>query len=237
MINSIWIGFDPREANAFAVARASIRRHLCTPIPIFGVVLDGLKDAGLFRRQQEKRDGVLWDVISDAPCATEFSISRFLVPHLARSGWALFIDCDFLAIGNIDAIFREVDQSKAVMCVQHDHNPVETVKMDGQIQTRYARKNWSSCMLFNCDHEANKALTVEMVNELPGRDLHRFCWLEDDQIGALDPKWNYLVGHTKIDHDPVLVHFTDGIPTMPGYENCEYADEWRDELCRWAHRG
>jgi hypothetical protein len=28
--------------------------------------------------------------------------------------------------------------------------------MDGQAQTRYARKNWSSVMVFNCDHPANE---------------------------------------------------------------------------------
>jgi hypothetical protein len=49
-------------------------------------------------------------------------------------------------------------------------------------------------MLFNCDHPSNKKLTVEMINTLPGRDLHRFCWLEDDEIGELDPGWNWLVG-------------------------------------------
>jgi len=39
--------------------------------------------------------------------------------------------------------------------------------MDGQVQSKYARKNWSSFMIFNCHHEANQALTPEMVNALP----------------------------------------------------------------------
>jgi len=34
--------------------------------------------------------------------------------------------------------------------------------------------------------------------------------------------------------DPAIVHFTDGIPTMAGYEDCAFADEWRAELERWA---
>jgi hypothetical protein len=106
--------------------------------------------------------------------------------------------------------------------------------MDGQAQTRYARKNWSSVILWNVDHPANKALTIELVNSVPGRDLHRFCWLEDDLIGELHPKWNWLVGHSDPEIDPAIVHFTDGIPTMQGYEDSEYADEWRAELERWA---
>ena len=48
MKHSIWIGFDPREADAFAVARHSINRHLITPIPVRGVVLTDLRTGGLY---------------------------------------------------------------------------------------------------------------------------------------------------------------------------------------------
>lgn len=94
-------------------------------------------------------------------------------------------------------------------------------------------------MLFNVNHPANASLTPELVNALPGRDLHRFCWLADNEIGELETGWNYLVGHHTPDDAPVpaLVHFTDGIPTMRGYEDCEFADEWRAELELWAARG
>ena len=166
--------------------------------------------------------------------ATEFACSRFLVPRLAGSGWALFMDCDMLVRTDLFKLFQIADPNKAVMVVKHNHQPVETTKMDGQAQTKYPRKNWSSVMLFNCDHPANKKLTSELVNSVPGRDLHRFCWLKDDEIGELDPKWNWLVGHSDPAIDPAIVHFTDGIPTMPGYEDCAFADEWRVELERWA---
>lgn len=197
-------------------------------------MLSSLRERGLYTRPTSRKDGRLWDEISEAPMATEFACSRFLVPHLAGSGWALFMDCDMLVRSNLDRLFRLCDPSKAVMVVKHNHQPAEGVKMDGQAQTRYARKNWSSVMMFNCDHPANRKLTVDLVNSVPGRDLHRFCWLEDDQIGELSTEWNWLVGHSDPSIDPTIVHFTDGIPTMPGYENCAYADEWRDELERWA---
>src|SRR3954469_25262843 len=93
---SIWIGFDPREADAFAVARNSIRRHIISPVPARGVVLADLRQRGLYTRPTSRKDGRLWDEISEAPMATEFACSRFLVPHLAGSGWALFMDCDML---------------------------------------------------------------------------------------------------------------------------------------------
>lgn len=229
---SIWLGYDSKETTAFAVARYSIRRFNGL-IPIYGLVLDHLKWGGLYYRPTDmtvRANGTrqLYDVISDAPMSTEFSITRFLVPSLAKSGLALFADSDILVRANISRLFDMAQPDKAVMVVKHNHVPTSGVKMDGQKQTAYPRKNWSSVMLFNCDHPANKLLTVDMVNSKPGRDLHAFCWLEDNEIGELPPEWNYLNGITKLNgSEPAIVHFTEGLPDMPGYENVEYADDWR----------
>ena len=240
--NTIWIGFDPRpsEISAFAVARHSIKKRLTAPIPIYGLVLSELQKSGSYRRQVEWRAGfdhpVMWDMPSDAPMSTEFANSRFLVPMLAKTGWALFMDCDMLVRTNFARLFdyKSENSKYAVMCVKHNHRPTGKTKMDGQLQTKYRRKNWSSFMLFNCDHPSNRKLTLEMVNTLPGRDLHRFCWLEDHEIGELAPEWNYLVGASEKMNDPKIIHFTLGLPIMRGYENCEFADEWRAEMVRWA---
>jgi hypothetical protein len=233
---SIWVGFDPRpaESQGFAIARQSIRRRLNLPIPIIGLNLQTLRNDGLYWRPTETRDGRLWDVISDAPMSTEFAISRFLVPHLARSGWALFVDADVMARANLLQLFDCADPSKACMVVKHDYAPKREVKMDGQVQTAYARKNWSSVVLWNCDHPNTKKLTVEMVNTLRGLDLHQFSWLADADIGDLDPCWNHLVGDKEANPAAKLVHFTNGTPNMQGHEQCEFADEWRAELARWA---
>lgn len=239
MKRSIYIGWDPREADAFAVARQTARYHLNTPVPIRGLVLSDLQQAGLYTRPLEYRASaadrpVMWDVISDAPMSTQHANARFLVPHLAKEGWALFMDGDMMVRANLNQVFEGLDRSKAVYCVQHRHEPEPGVKMDGQYQTRYARKNWTSFIIFNCDHPSNRKLTVEAVNTLPGRDLHRLCWLDDNEIGALDPCWNFLVGHTDPSIEPKVVHWTDGVPSMAGYENAPYADEWRAQLMRWA---
>jgi hypothetical protein len=231
---SIWIGFDPREADAFAVARHSIQRRLTQPIPVNGLVLSKLREQGLYYRPTSIRDGRLWDEISEAGMSTEFSNSRFLVKEMAGSGWALFVDADFLALENAVRLFDLADDSKAVMVVKHNHVPTSGTKMDGQVQAAYSRKNWSSCMLINCEHRANRALTVEYVNSVPGRDLHAFKWLADEAIGELPPEWNYLVGVTRSNIQPKFIHMTEGVPSMAGYENCEFADEWRAELTRWA---
>lgn len=235
----IWIGFDPRETAAFAVARTSIRKRLRQPIPVKGLVLDDLKLAGLYWRPTEYRKTAegrrqIWDVISEAPCATEFSISRFLVPILAKAGWAVFLDCDMLALASLQELFDLADPLYAVMCVKHKHVPTAGIKMDGQAQTIYSRKNWSSMMLWNCDHPANRKLTVELINTVPGRDLHRFCWLKDDEIGDLGPEWNWLAGTSDPKVTPKIVHHTEGSPCMPGYEDTAFAPEWREELSAWA---
>ena len=206
--------------------------------PVHGLILDDLK--GLYNRPIEYRQVsttdvtniVMWDVLSEAPMSTQHANARFLVPHLAKSGWALFCDGDMLFRGNVCRVLDTLDPRFAVYCVKHRHEPDAREKMDGQIQTKYHRKNWSSWMIFNCDHPANKRLTLEMVNTLPGRDLHRFCWLGDDEIGELPPEWNYLVGYTKGVENPRCVHFTSGTPDMSGYAHVEYADEWRAELYR-----
>jgi len=232
----IFIGYDPREVTGFIIARYSITRFTRN-LPIRGIVLNDLRARKLYYRPTEVRINSnghhqLWDVISEAPMATEFAIARFLVPHLVKEGWALFVDSDVMFLRNPNELFAMADRTKAVMCVQHDHRPLNEVKMRGQEQTKYSRKNWSSVMLFNCNHLSNRKLTVELINTVPGRDLHRFCWLEDDEIGELPPEWNYLVGHSKLDEDrePALVHFTNGLPDVPGYERQEYADHWRAAL-------
>lgn len=243
---SVWIGFDPREVAAFDVARRSIART--SPlIRANGLVLDRLRSAGLYWRPTERRINPdtgapqLWDTISDAPMATEFSISRFLVPHLARGGLALFMDCDMLIRADLRTLFETVQRSmpdKAVICVKHRHEPASGVKMDGQMQTAYARKNWSSFVIFNCDHPANQALTLGLINEAPGRDLHRFCWIDNDNlIGELPVEWNWLVGHSDPEIVPKNVHFTDGIPLMEGYADVAFADEFMATLHDHAERG
>jgi len=233
---SIWIGFDPRpaETQGFAVARQSIRRRLNAPIPIYGLSLNTLKLAGLYHRPIERRDGRLWDTISDAPMSTEFAISRFLVPYLAQQGWALFADADVMARANLMELFAAGDPGKACMVVKHSYTPATDVRLDGQVQTAYTRKNWSSVVLWNCNHPKTKALTPEVINRERGLWLHQFTWLDDGDIGELDPRWNHLVGDKPPDPAAKLVHFTNGTPNMAGFEGCEFADEWRAELEWWA---
>jgi hypothetical protein len=228
-------GWEPREAVGYQACMQSAIKRTSQPIRFIPLIETALHAQGLYSRPHQRRGAQLWDIISGAPMATSFACSRFLTPWLSSEPWALFCDfADMLFLTDPAELLALADDRYATMVVKHRHTPVETVKMDGQIQTAYARKNWSSVILWNRRHPANRRLTVEMVNSLPGRDLHRFCWLKDDEIGDLPIEWNWLVGvkqrEPAYDADPKLLHFTLGIPTMPGYENGPYSAVWHSEL-------
>jgi hypothetical protein len=227
-MHSVFIGYDPRFQTAYDVAEKSLREKCAAGVKVLPIVLSRLKSRGLYNRPTSIKDGQLYDEISAAPMSTEFAISRFMAPFLSGyQGWALFCDSDFLFRSDIADVFARADEKYAVMCVRHDYRPREGLKMDGQAQTRYPRKNWSSFMLFNNAHPANRLLTLDRINTLPGRDLHRFCWLKDEEIGGLPHSWNWLEGHSGPEIVPDAVHFTRGTPDIPGYEDVLYADEWR----------
>lgn len=216
-----------------------MRKHLTQPLPIYGLVLNDLQAAGLYWRPISWKKSaadppVMWDVVSDAPMSTEHANSRFCVPFIARTGWALFMDGDILVRSSLARMFERLESKYAVYCVKHNHRPSSRTKMDNQVQTKYARKNWSSFCVWNTEHPANRRLTLEMVNTLPGRKLHAFCWLEDDEIGELGPEWNYLVSNREPEIDVKVAHFTEGVPDMPGYETVPFAGEWRAARAAWA---
>jgi hypothetical protein len=120
----------------------------------------------------------------------------------------------------------------AVCCVQHDYTPKERVKMDGQQQTVYPRKNWSSFMFFNCDHPSTKRLTVDTVNSQSGAYLHRMQWAEDNEIRALPTEFNWLEGWNTVEADgrPRAVHYTRGGPWFDDWKDVDFADEWMAEF-------
>jgi lipopolysaccharide biosynthesis glycosyltransferase len=217
----IFIGWDNREPEAYDVAEFSLTRRASIPVSITPIKQEELRSKKLYWRERDRL------------ASTEFTYTRFLTPYLAGyKGWALFFDCDFLWLGDVAGLLEYTkESSKAVYCVQHDYQPEETVKMDGAVQTKYPRKNWSSLMLFNCDHEAVKNLTPEIVNQETGAYLHRMQWVADQDIGALPTEWNWLEGwyDKPTSGTPKAVHFTRGGPWFPEWQDVEYGDLWLAE--------
>ena len=168
----------------------------------------------------------------EAMQSTEFAFSRFLVPWLCDyEGYAVFMDSDVLCRGDIAELVGGVDPGMAVSVVKHEYEPRPEDKFLGQRQTIYARKNWSSVMVFN--NARCRALTPEYVDRASGLELHQFRWLGGEvEIGGLDPAWNYLVGETNPIpmHGAKLLHFTRGTPCFAKFARCDGAQAWRDEL-------
>ena len=216
----VFVGYDTREDIAYQVCKHSILSKQ-PAADVRPLKQQELRDAGWYKRDVDKL------------ASTEFTVTRFLIPELTDfKGWALFMDCDMILTTDIKELFDQADDKYAIMCVQHDYTPKEGTKMDGQKQTIYPRKNWSSVMLFNCGHPANRKVTQSLVNdpEINGAYLHRFSWLNDFEIGELHHTWNYLVGVYDDIKKPKLIHYTEGGPWFENYRNCEFADLWKAEL-------
>lgn len=188
--------------------------------------LGKLTEQGVIDRPYRIYRGGIWDIPSDAPASTEFATTRFLAPLLAQRGFAAFMDCDTVTVGDVYELWRLADPRYAVQVVKHEHAGTEGVKMDGQPQTQYPRKNWSSVVLWNVDHPGNRRLTRAMICNLPGRELHAFCWLRDEEIGELPAGWNWLVSVQAMPDALRLAHFTLGGPWLPGWHGGPYDDLW-----------
>jgi hypothetical protein len=221
----ILIGYDEREAEAARVALKSLRSVSNVPAELLDA--EKLAAHGLLNRLADHRGGQDYDLVSNAKKSTRFAVSRFLTPILDQGVYCLFTDCDVVFLRNPGEMLGEIEHdSKAVYVVKHDYTPTTQRKMVNQVQAVYPRKNWSSVMLFNCAHPANRRLTLWDVNNRPGRDLHRFYWLNDDEIGDLNPSWNWLVNEQPKPDDVGIAHFTLGGPWIPGWKGAEHDGLW-----------
>ncbi len=225
----LFIGYDSREPVAYHVLANSILRQATSPVAITPLTRNLL--GSLYTRERTSLE------------ATEFSFTRFLVPYLSDyQGLSMFMDCDMLVRADIAELVGLVERLAAnsarhaylgtgpvhaVYCCQHDYTPRAGLKMEGQVQTVYPRKNWSSLMVFN-NHEC-RALTPYAVNTESGLFLHRFQWLEPDQVSALPLEWNWLVGEYAPNPDAKVLHYTLGGPWFPNTADCDHADLWLEE--------
>lgn len=202
----IFIGWDSRFPEPAETLKYSILENSSIPLDIHFLVLNELN----LNREH------------DPLASTEFTYSRFLVPHLCDyQGKAIFMDNDMLCFGNIkDLDDLEMDEY-ALRVVKHDHRPTNKIKMYGAIQTQYPRKNWSSLMIMNCSKL--KLWTKEIVENESGSFLHQFKNIPDEMIGDIPDVWNTL---DWMDENTKLIHYTNGGPWFKEYEHHVHADVW-----------
>ena len=210
MIN-LFVGFDPREAVAYHVFCNSIIQNTSVPVQITPLVLSQLQE---FNETHDDR-------------SNDFVYSRFLTPYLSDfKGWTIFADGDMICQGDLKELIDMADPSKAMMVVKHNYQTKATQKYLGNINENYPRKNWSSVILWNCEHPKHKILTPDFVSKQTGKFLHRFSWLDDQDIGELPLEWNWLASEYRVNREAKLIHFTLGTPCFKDYKNSDMADIW-----------
>ena len=213
----VYIGYDSSNYGqeiAYRVCKRSIENYN-NKVKIFPIKLKDLQKANVFNRPHDSKQ------------STEFTYTRFLAPFLARYiEKTLFCDSDFLWRCNVEETLNFINDNQSVSCVQHEYaNCKSKTKMDGLKQEWYPKKNWSSLMLFNSQHEDCKALTPKIVSTESPKYLHRMEWTTEEKIGSIPIEYNYLVGYYS-DKDPKALHFTDGGPWHKDYHNVEDKEEW-----------
>ena len=243
---NVFIGWDSRESVASEVSEHSIRRRTRTELEINFLKHVDLRSRGLFSRPWlvDGKTGNLIDVIDGKPFSTEYSHTRFLIPHIMNyKGWALYVDGDMIFLSDIKKLIAVANDKYALMCVKHKGQPVQnSVKMNGRLKRQYYRKNWSSLMLINCSHPSNKWLTQERANLSNGIDLHMLCWLEEHEIGEIPGTYNYISGIShrlgnRDDGKPILpdcVHYTEGGPWNAENIDVPFSDLWTIEYESWC---
>ena len=224
-MNKIFIGFDSTNYGqelAYEVCYRSIRKYN-DDISIFKLVKKDLEKQNIFKR-------------IDNTGATEFTYTRFFSPLLSNyRGWSLFCDSDFLWFCDPNELIEKCieknkTENKAVYCVKHKYTQCNgKEKMDGRKQEWYPKKNWSSLMVFNNSHPSIKNLSQDNVNIRSPKWLHRMEWCKEEEVGEIDKEYNYLVSYYH-DNKYKALHFTDGGPWHPEYQNVEFGELWLNYL-------
>ena len=213
----IVVGFDQRESVAYHTFTQSIIEKSSLPVSFIPLAINALK--GYKETHTDK--------------SNDFIYSRFLSPHLnAFEGWAIFADGDMICQADIKELWDLRDESKALLVVKHDYQTKAHKKYLGNVNENYPRKNWSSVILWNCAHPKHKILTPEFIASQTGKYLHRFSWLDDNDIGELPKEWNWLAIEYPENKNAKLIHYTLGTPCFKEYKNTEMADIWYETYNR-----
>lgn len=204
----LFAGWDEREAVGFHVFVQSVMKRASQPVSIVPLSSMGLPQG-----------------------SNAFTLSRFLVPELmAYRGHAIFCDgSDMLMradIAELDALF---DPRYAVQLVKHaPYKTKHKIKYKGTSMecpnTNYERKNWTSVMLINCEHEAwGREGPASVLQALQLRTL------ADSEIGELPSAWNVLADEDQPIDGAKVLHWTAGVPAFAAYAQSPGAKHWHRE--------
>lgn len=222
----LFVGWDEREEVGSHVFASSVVHNSSLPVSITHLK----KDAVARMYGTEIKEGT-----------NAFTWSRFLVPALCDfSGYALFVDgADMLALGDIAEIWNMASPLSAVSVVKHRYASQHPRKYIGtQMEAPnepYDRKNWASVMLMYCGHMAWRRLTPAWLAKADPLSVLQLRFLEDHQIGELPLNCNVLVDEDQQCGQPIIAHWTAGVPGFPAYADAPYAQDWRNQLQKVNH--
>ena len=209
----IVVGFDQREAIAYHTFSQSVLEKSSLPVLFLPLSINTLK--GYKETHNDK--------------SNDFVYSRFLTPYLHNfEGWAIFADGDMVCQSDIKELWDLRDETKALQVVMHDYKTKFNQKYLGNTNENYPRKNWSSLILWNCSHPKHKVLTPDFISSQTGKYLHRFSWLDDEDIGELPIDWNWLAIEYPDNPKAKIIHYTLGTPCFKDYRNTEMAVTWHE---------
>ena len=214
-IVDIVVGFDQRESVAYHTFVQSVIEKSTIPTRFMPLSIGSLTNY-----KETHKDG-----------SNDFIYSRFLVPHLMKfNGWAIYADGDMVCLKNIKKLWDLRDDKFAVQVVQHDYKTKIKNKYWGNKNENYPRKNWSSLILWNCNHQSHKRLTPEFIQKQTGAFLHRFSWIKDEEIGEVEKEWNWLAMEYEEKNDINLIHYTIGTPCFEEYQNKSLSSYWKNSF-------
>jgi lipopolysaccharide biosynthesis glycosyltransferase len=209
----IVVGFDQREAIAYHTFSQSVLEKSSLPVLFLPLSMNTLK--GYKETHNDK--------------SNDFVYSRFLTPYLHNfEGWAIFADGDMVCQSDIKELWDLRDETKALQVGMHDYKTKFNQKYLGNTNENYPRKNWSSLILWNCSHPKHKVLTPDFISSQTGKYLHRFSWLDDEDIGKLPIDWNWLAIEYPNNPKAKIIHYTLGTPCFKDYRNTEMAVTWHE---------
>ena len=211
-VADIVVGFDQKESVAYHTFVQSVIEKSTIPTRFMPLSIRSLTNY-----KETHKDG-----------SNDFIYSRFLVPYLMNfNGWAIYADGDMVCLEDIKKLWDLRDDKFAVQVVKHDYKTKVKSKYWGNKNEDYPRKNWSSVIVWNCQHPKNKILTPDFISEKEGSFLHRFSWLEDIEIGELPKTWNWLALEYKEKKNLDLIHYTLGTPCFKEYSNKSLSEFWK----------
>ena len=94
-----YVGYDPRDDNAYKVCTRSLRKNASVPVEIIPLYDWELRKKGIYYRgYRMDGSGQMYDDKDNRPFSTQFSFTRFTVPLLEDYGseWVMFMDADMM---------------------------------------------------------------------------------------------------------------------------------------------